>query len=307
MNSYSSKFDLRNEPALKSRLEQVGFEFQTAEHSFWRASKKGVVATLYKSGKILVQGKETQEFAKEFLHAEIAIQNSLSMQQTPGSKASSVDMAAHSYSSWIGTDESGKGDYFGPLVVAGVLINPENKIKLLQFNIQDSKKLSDAEIEKTSIKIKANSIFSVVTINPAKYNELYEKFKNLNTLLAWGHARAIENILEKIDGKEDCAHAISDKFGDESLITNALMKKGRSIILEQRVRAESDLAVAAASILARNEFVQRIKKMSSVYGIGFQKGASPKVKEQASFFIKKNGGDALKMIAKIHFKTTKEL
>ena len=151
--------------------------------------------------------------------------------------------------------------------------------------------------------IKENSTFSVVTINPAKYNELYSKFKNLNNLLAWGHARAIENILEK----KECKNAISDKFGNESLIKNALMTHGKTINLEQRVRAEDDIAVAAASILARNEFVQRFKKMSREYGINFQKGASEKVKEQAKLFIEKNGKEALPNIAKMHFKTTKEI
>jgi ribonuclease HIII len=187
--------------------------------------------------------------------------------------------------------------------VAGVLVDEDNIKKLSLFNIQDSKKLNDSTIEKVALQIKANSIFSVVVINPLKYNELYSKFLNLNNLLAWGHARAIENILEK----KPCQNALSDKFGNESLIKNALMKKGRTINLEQRTKAESDLAVAAASILARNEFVQRMKKLSREYGMDFQKGASQKVKEQATEFISKYGFESLKNIAKLHFKTTKEL
>lgn len=284
--SVSLKFDISKEPALKQKLKNSGFVFQDAQHAFWRAQNNGLTITLYNSGKILVQGNGAESFAEDLL----------------GSKTS-VNKASQKYSSWIGTDESGKGDYFGPLVIAGVLVEEENIKKLSQFNIQDSKKLNDSTIERVAAQIKANSVFSVVVINPAKYNELYTKFKNLNSLLAWGHARAIENILEK----KPCENALSDKFGNESLIKNALLKKGRAINLEQRVRAESDIAVAAASILARNEFVQRMKKLSSEYGINFQKGASEKVKEQAREFIKKHGRESLNNLAKLHFKTTGEL
>jgi ribonuclease HIII len=291
-NTYTAKFDTTKESELKQKLEKNGFNFQQVMYAFWRAQKNGLSVTLYNSGKLLVQGKETDNFLKEYLGIENSTQTVLALSETK-----------IKYSSWIGTDESGKGDYFGPLVIAGVLVDEENIKKLSQFNIQDSKKLNDSTIEKVAAQIKANSTFSVIVINPAKYNELYSKFKNLNTLLAWGHARAIENILEK----KPCKNALSDKFGNESLIKNALLKKGRSINLEQRVRAESDLAVAAASILARNEFVQRIKKLSLEYGINFQKGASQKVKDQASAFTNKHGFESLKNIAKLHFKTTKEL
>ena len=300
-NTYTSKFDTTKESELRQKLEKNGFNLQQVVHAFWRAQKNGLTVTLYNSGKLLVQGKETDNFLKEYLG--IVNNTQVSLNLSVPKELEELTVSKSQYSSWIGTDESGKGDYFGPLVVAGVLVDEDNIKKLSQFNIQDSKKLNDSTIEKVAAQIKANSIFSVIVINPAKYNELYSKFKNLNTLLAWGHARAIENILEK----KPCQNALSDKFGNESLIKNALLKKGRSINLEQRVRAESDLAVAAASILARNEFVQRIKKLSLDHGIPFQKGASQKVKDQASEFISKYGFEALKNIAKLHFKTTKEL
>lgn len=300
-NSYSGKFDLKNAEALKGKLQAAGFEFKTVDHSLWRAQNAEVAVTLYKSGKLLVQGKGTDTFVEIYL----GLKQSTSSQQTlPLPKqAASAELVQPKHSSWIGTDESGKGDYFGPLVVAGVLIDASN-IKILQeLGIKDSKKMTDPVIEKAAIKIKECSTFSVVTIMPAKYNELYGKFKNLNSLLAWGHARAIENILEK----KKCEYAISDKFGNESLILNALMAKGRSIKLEQRVRAEDDLAVAAASVLARNEFVQRMKRMSLEYRINFQKGASEKVKQQAGELASRDGKEVLKNVAKLHFKTTNEL
>jgi ribonuclease HIII len=151
--------------------------------------------------------------------------------------------------------------------------------------------------------IKANSVHSVVVMTPVKYNELYYKFNNLNKLLAWGHARAIENILEK----SPCNSALADKFGDESLIQNALLSKGRNIVLKQMVRAEADIAVAAASVLARAEFVKRMQDLEKRYEIALPKGASSKVVEQAKKYIEKYSFERLNEVAKIHFKTALEL
>lgn len=299
---YSSKYDIKKEPELKSRLSKDGFSFKPINHAFWSAQNNGITVTFYLSGKILVQGKNTENFISEYLSVpkQQTLFNSSEV-QIKSSPSQTTDRPKHAC--WIGTDESGKGDYFGPLVVAGVLVDQDNLAKFQEMGIKDSKKINDGTIEKLALKIKANSTFSVIVINPAKYNQLYTKFKNLNNLLAWGHARAIENILEK----KECKNVISDKFGNESLIKNALLTHGKTVNLEQRVRAEDDIAVAAASILARNEFVQRIKKMSQEYGIDFQKGASEKVKSQAMLFIEKHGFDSLLNIAKIHFKTTIEL
>ena len=183
-NSYSAKYNVAKKEELQQKLEDEGFSFKPMDHAFWRAQKNNVAVTLYKSGKILVQGKDTQEFITRYLG--VTNQLSIGIAATPTK-----------HESWIGTDESGKGDYFGPLIIAGVLIDNDNIQKIQDLGVKDSKKMSDAQIEKIAWQIKNNSTFSVVTINPAKYNQLYNSFKNLNKLLAWGHARAIENILEK--------------------------------------------------------------------------------------------------------------
>ena len=203
----------------------------------------------------------------------------------------------------IGVDESGKGDFFGPLVIAGVLTDEKNAKYFTELGMKDSKKLSDKKILYFAEEIKKNAPHSVIAISNGRYNELYSNIKNLNKLLAWGHARAIENILEK----NTCEYALSDKFGDESLIKNALMKNGRSIKLEQMVRAESDIAVAAASILARATFVQKMETMENSYGIKFPKGCSGLVKTAAAEFISKYGKDRLKEVCKTHFKTYNEV
>ena len=200
----------------------------------------------------------------------------------------------------IGIDESGKGDYFGPLVIAAVFVDATTQGELKLMGVRDSKKLSDGRILELAPDIKTICPRTVIAIGPQKYNELYAKIKNLNRLLAWGHAKALETLLERVT----CDRAISDQFGNERLILNVLQEKGRKIILEQRTKAEADLAVAAASILARAEFLLRLKRLSGEVGTTLPKGASPAVELAAKMIIKKHGQERLDSVAKLHFKTT---
>ena len=201
----------------------------------------------------------------------------------------------------IGIDESGKGDYFGPLVIAAVFVDATTQRELRLMQVRDSKKISDGRILEMAPDIKTICPHSVIAIGPQKYNELYAKIRNLNRLLAWGHAKALETLLDRVT----CERAISDQFGNERLILNVLQEKGRKIVLEQRTKAESDLAVAAASILARAEFLLRLKRLSSEVGTTLPKGASPAVELAAKMIVKKHGQERLGLVAKLHFKTTK--
>ena len=203
----------------------------------------------------------------------------------------------------IGTDESGKGDYFGPLVIAGVYADENIKKQLRVLGVTDSKKLTDKNISKLATMIKQICKYEIIVIGNEKYNELYGKINNLNKLLAWGHARVIENLLNKIE----CNIVLSDQFGNPSLIENALMNKGKNIILEQRPRAEENVVVAAASIIARDEFVNIMDRMSLKYNLEFPKGASNITKAVGREFILKCGKENLNKIAKLHFKTTEEI
>lgn len=204
----------------------------------------------------------------------------------------------------IGVDESGKGDFFGPLCIAGVLVDDKTEKMFTDLGIKDSKKITDKKILQYEKIIKENAPHSVVIISNSKYNELYAKIKNLNKLLAWGHARVIENICEK----HECEYALSDQFGDERFIKSALMEEGRKIELRQMVRAESaDIAVAAASVLARAAYVHKMDEMEQSYGIKFQKGCSALVKDVAKIYIEKYGKDKLKDVCKTHFKTYNEI
>ena len=202
---------------------------------------------------------------------------------------------------WIGIDESGKGDYFGPLVIAAVHVTPRIAEDLGALNVRDSKKIADSVIRTLEVDIKTLCRHSVIAIGPERYNELYGKIRNLNRLLAWGHAKALETLLEQVP----CERAVADQFGDERLILNALQEKGRQIKLEQRHKGEEDIAVAAASIVARAEFVRRLERLATQWGMPLPKGASQAVETAAKAVVKKHGQDGLAKVAKLHFKTTK--
>jgi len=203
----------------------------------------------------------------------------------------------------IGVDEAGKGDYFGYLVVAAVYVDSKEE-QLKALGVKDSKLLSDSRIGVLAKEIKKICKYDIVKISPEKYNRLYKAFgqKGLNRLLAWGHAQAIENLLSRVK----CDLVITDKFGDESYVSNALIKKGITIKLEQRIRAESDTAVAAASILARAEFLKTLSSLGREVGYVLPKGATH-VEDKARELIMKYGQDVLNDVAKTHFKITKRI
>ncbi|MDD3436222.1 MAG: ribonuclease HIII [Candidatus Gastranaerophilales bacterium] len=316
MNIFSEKVPINKQAEIKNFiLQNFDAIVSLKQYALWEIKNKDFVATFYNSSKFVIQGKNISALL-ECLSSKFDF---IRKQETVNSKQN-VDFAKQNQQLFnfspvhllncevatlprIGTDESGKGDFFGPLVVAGVLLDEKNLPLFEELGIKDSKTLKDEQMLKMAQQVQKHSVFSVVTISNAKYNELYADFKNLNKLLAWGHARAIENILEK----SPCEYALSDKFGDESLIQNALMKNGRTIHLEQRVRAESDIAVAAASVLARATFVQKMQQIEKFYGCKFPKGCNDIVKDCAKEFIQKWGQGRLIEVCKAHFKTYKEI
>ncbi len=218
---------------------------------------------------------------------------------------SSAAAAAPPYP-YIGVDESGKGDYFGPLVIAAVCLDETNEKLMTQIGVRDSKLVTDGKCRTLAQAIKTSlpGLYKIVEISPARYNTLYAQFKkekqNLNHLLAWGHSRAIESLLEYVQ----CEHAISDKFGDEKYIKSKLMAKGKGIKLIQKPKAEQHMAVAAASILARDRFLAKLEAIGDEFDVTLPKGASAAVIQAARLLVKDKGPEVLEKTAKMHFKTT---
>lgn len=277
---------------LKSDLIEQGFEIAQPAYTVFSAQKKGVSCTLYTSGKLTVQGKEMGDFITFYLEPEILQSIAYSYPE------SQVSMTAR-----IGIDESGKGDFFGPLCIAGVQADEAMIKELLKIGVRDSKQIGDKAIRALCGKIKKACPHAVVFISPKKYNELYANFQNLNKLLGWGHATAIADLV----AKTGCTNVIIDQFASEHVVQNALKHKKLDVTLTQRHKAESDPVVAAASILARGAFLDGLENLGKQFELEIPKGASPQVVRIGKQLVRKFGPQILEQVAKLHFKTKEEI
>ncbi len=299
LTTYTAPLTIAQVAALRQLLEDGGFEFSPKPYTIFFAQKNKLSVAVYEKGpKVLLQGKGIEEFVSFELEPKILGEARLGYEEVH-----SPEM----FEPHFGIDESGKGDFFGPLVIAGAFTDREIARQFLENGIQDSKRIgSDAKIRALSKMIRQTPgvAFDVVAIGPERYNDLYEKFGNLNSLLGWGHARVIENLLEK---RPDCPRALSDKFADSRVIEKALLQHGQHIQLDQRTKAESDFAVAAASILAREAFIDWLERHGKRSDVILGRGVSAAVKEAARKIVEQDGPDALRRFAKIHFRTAHEV
>jgi ribonuclease HIII len=285
--------------ALEEYLRSHDFKFREVPYARFAAGKEKTQVVFYESGKLVVQGKGTQDFVEFVLEPNILQEVKLGYETV---------LNPELLAPRIGVDESGKGDFFGPLCIAGVYINEGVIAAWKGAGIKDSKNISSdrriAELAKL-IRGTPGCVQSVVAIGNEAYNRNYLSMKSVNRLLAWGHARVIENLLAlSHQMNPPPVRAISDQFAhDKSVVSKAMMQLGRGIELVQRHKAEEDLAVAAASILARNEFVTRLVDMGRKYEMVFPKGASAAVDAAAKEFVAKRGAEELKKVAKMHFRT----
>ncbi len=291
-DSFVTEIDLSLADQIKEHLLSDGFILTVPPYSIYSAKKEGISLTLYQSGKLVVQGKGKDSLIKYYLEPEILKTFNYSY------PTASIDKTAR-----IGIDEAGKGDFFGPLCIAGVFADGPAIDFLIKSGVKDSKKLGDPLIKKIAKIIKGHCAYECIIIYPEKYNELYSRFKNLNTLLAWGHATAIERLSEKTG----CKKANIDQFASKHVVENALAKKKLDLDLTQSHKGESDPVIAAASILARDAFVTGIEKLSTDYGMILPKGASKEVLAAGRRFLSTFGEEKLPLVAKTHFKTTAQL
>ncbi len=273
-------------------LKADGFTPHKNPGARWSFKGPGVTVAFYNSGKCVVQGGGAEQFADRYLEGT---EDGPSGRRSGG--ASSLEALPEDL---VGTDESGKGDYFGPLVVAAVLV-PAGQEKVLQeLGVRDSKQLSDRAARETAKSIRDGYENEVVVIGPARYNELYEDFGNLNRMLGWATAKAATALLKRAP----CENMLSDKFGPDRHIADALRSMGQDVNLVQKVRAESNPAVAAASILARQVFLDSLGRLSRECGAKLPKGAGSPVMPVAKKLYHEGGMEALRQVAKLHFKTT---
>jgi ribonuclease HIII len=299
LTSYTCKLTADQAATLRSCLEARHFEFRDVPYARFAGEKEKTNVVFYESGKLVVQGKGTQDFVEFVLEPEVLKQARLGYEEVLN-----PDLLLPR----IGVDESGKGDFFGPMCVAGVYVNEAVLAAWKDAGVRDSKNISsDKRISGLAKLIKATPgcVSSVVPIGNEAYNRLHAKMGNVNAVLAWGHARVIENLMsQRHRMNPPPVRAISDQFASsKAVVEKVLMALGRGLELVQRHKAEEDLAVAAASILAREEFVRRLSALERTFSLELPKGASAAVDAAAKAFVAKAGVDALGKVAKLHFRT----
>jgi ribonuclease HIII len=296
LTSHTAPLTSAQAARLRQVLEERGYEFEEKPHTLYAAKKGKLNVAVYAKGpKVLIQGKDTEEFITFLLEPEVLGEARLGYEE---------ELDPEMFAPHFGIDESGKGDYFGPLVIAGAYTDAPVARALKAAGVMDSKRITSARrIRELAAKIREipGIATSVVAIGPERYNQMFASFGNLNRLLAWGHAKVIENLAAQ---RPQCPRALSDQFARPEVLARALKQQGVSIQLDQRTKGESDIAVAAASILARERFIDWIDKTSAAGGVTLPLGASAAVIGAAKEVVSRHGPEALARIAKLHFKTT---
>ena len=294
--SYTLKLTQDQLDRLGEILEAKGWEFYDVAYALFGFKGEQVNVVGYQSGKLVVQGKKTEEFVTHILEPEIT--------QDPQMGYEEIH-----HPEWFephaGIDESGKGDLFGPLVSATVIADGDMVRAWMAKGIQDSKKITDNRITQLEKEIKKTEgvVIETAYCSMERYNELMARPKaNLNQLLAWLHGRTLNNALDK----KAVPRGLLDQFSKQPL-TQKFVKDRKDFHLDMRTKAESDPVVAAASIMARAEYLRQCKKLEKLAGEPLLKGAGSAVKAQAIRLFEQGGTGLLNQLVKMHFKTAYEV
>lgn len=285
--------------SLRYRLSQISsFEPYSVGYADFAFKKKNCNVVMYSSGKLVLQGKEAQEFVSFVLEPEILQEAILGNEEI---------FHPEMFQEHAGMDESGKGDFFGPITTACVIASPEAIRQFVQLGVKDSKKIASdrtiLELAESIQKIPGTEC-QVFSLSMSKYNELYKRFgSNLNRLLGWMHSVTLKNALKR----KFTARGLLDQFSKAPIVQNFIQKDFPEFFLEMRSKAEEDPVVAAASILARATYVKAMNELSTQAGMTLLKGASSKVVEQGKLLLQKVGEDQMSLFCKMHFKTLSDV
>ncbi len=298
LSTYTLKLDDGQMERVRAILSGRGWEAFDVAYARFAFRGRDCNVTAYESGKLVVAGKGTEEFVTMTLEPEVT-------------KAPRLGYDPVLHPDWFelhaGLDESGKGDLFGPVVAATVIADRSAIEGWIQAGVKDSKKIADTQIVKLDKLIRGTHGVAVATClcGMAKYNTIMARpHANLNRLLAWQHATALAQALTV----KQAPRGLLDQFSKEPLVQRELVKMGiRDFDLQMRTKAEEDPVVAAASVVARAEYVRQVHALSRNFGGPLQKGAGALAKEQAAQIIERFGARSLGAFAKLHFRTCYEV
>jgi ribonuclease HIII len=292
-SSITEKLDRARAAEVRARMEDLGWTFDATppDYAAWSARLPTVRAVYYASGKLVLQGKDASLAAGELFG------------DAPRPSTLGILLKVPT----VGSDETGKGDFLGPLVVAAAFVKPGQEPLLEEYGVRDSKRIGDREAASIAELLRVTVPHAVVVIDPPRYNELHREMgSNLNRLLAWAHGKAIEEVLA-MPGAAGAAALVVDQFAKGPLLPKSLGPRARALPLEMRPRAEDHPAVAAASILARDAFLSGLRRLGDGIGVALAKGAGPPADQAARRVLARGGPALLARVAKMHFKNAQKV
>lgn len=305
--SYTYELDNNQQELLLGIMVNGNYRKREVPYSIYSIEGDHFNATLYakeKHGKrkLCIQGAKAEDFVMFKLEPFVL-----------GTAEVGYEKELHPelFSAHAGSDESGKGDFFGPLVVCCAYTDEKLSEEMIKLGVKDCKQMSDKAVLTVGAalrKLLGPDGYAVVKLGNAAYNRLYAKIKNINRMLAWAHGAAIEELLTK---RQNCDRVVVDQFAPtETTILRALKERGKKAKVEQRHKAESDIAVAAASVIARELFIRACQDMTKeCFGEGAEDkiplgSSDPKVRELAEKMVERHGPVWLMNHCKVHFQTT---
>ncbi|MFW5782239.1 MAG: ribonuclease HIII [Candidatus Muiribacteriaceae bacterium] len=260
---------------IRKTAEHLGFSLNTpGNYQSLNLKRPDCNIILYSSGKMVIQGRQSEHYFMIF------------------SESLSPSPYAH-----YGSDEAGKGDFFGPLTVCSCYVSEKDFRTILTLGIKESKGMSRESVHRQAKELKSFIPYKCVVISPEKYNSLYKKIGNLNKMLDWAHKKS-NSLLCDIMGNSD------DIYIDKYSKSIDISIPGHNIIKEEK--AERHPAVGAASIIAKQEFISWIEKKEKEIGMKIPLGSS-NVKSAAVKIAEKKGIAFLETLCKKHFRTYGEI
>ena len=276
---------------LRAQLNEAGFEFRSLQHAVFQARGEGVVASMYRSGKLVVQGSGAEAWHTRYLGA----QETLAPREAKKKEDQSMPEVADS----LGSDEAGKGDTFGALVVCAVAVPAGSAEMLLASRVADSKSLNDDLIRTLAPWLKENFPFALRVLPPTDYNQRWIKAgSNVNKLLTELHTECLHELHQKCGFQM----AVVDRFSPSSPVSTRLRAMIPGLTVHEVPRAESHAAVAAASVIARDAFIGNMVELSEKWAMDLPLGSGSPVPPAMRRFVQLHSPGEMRQVAKIHFK-----
>lgn len=280
---------------------------KTPPYAIFQANEADTVVTLYESGKLVLQGANSDIDANYWVERETALSGKAPIQKEKKEKKEPTDNTDYYFISSIGSDEVGTGDFFGPVVVTASYVDKKDIRFLEDLGVRDSKKVNDEKIIKIAPEIIKKIPYVTTILSNTEYNKNYSTDINMNKIKALLHNKALRELLSKDNYNYDMI--VMDQFAKPFVYFNYL-KEMNNVVRNIKFTTHAEdkcLSVAVSSIISRYIFLKEMKKLSEELNMTLPKGASTLVDEVGKQIVSKYGKDKLNNIAKLNFKNKEKI